>query len=92
MPETADAGLVALQEGRDEAAVLASAAVDGPYGAAAPAPAARRRRRHRGWYRLVSPVAVVVLWPTRRVGAGRRRAGAGGGRARPLRWLSVAQG
>jgi sulfonate transport system permease protein len=62
VPETADAGLVALQEGRDEAAVLASAAVDGPYGAAAPAPAARRRRRHRGWYRLVSPVAVVVLW------------------------------
>ena len=66
MPETADAGLVALQEGRDEAAVLASAAVDGPYGAAAPAPiptpAARHRRRHRGWYRLVSPAAVVVLW------------------------------
>jgi sulfonate transport system permease protein len=66
MAETADAGLVALQEGRDEGAVLASAAVDGPYGAAAsaptPTPAARRRRRHRGWYRLVSPAAVVVLW------------------------------
>jgi sulfonate transport system permease protein len=66
MAETADAGLVALQEGRDAGAVLASAAVDGPYGAAAsaptPTPAARRRRRHRGWYRLVSPAAVVVLW------------------------------
>jgi sulfonate transport system permease protein len=48
--------------------VLASAAVDGPYGAPAPAPApaptpaGRRQRRHRGWYRLVSPAAVVVLW------------------------------
>jgi sulfonate transport system permease protein len=62
MPEAADAGLATLQEGRDEAAVLASAAVDGPYTGPAPAPAARSRRRHRGWYRLISPVAVVALW------------------------------
>ena len=32
--ETADAGLVTLPEGRDEAAVLASPAVDGPCAAA----------------------------------------------------------
>lgn len=56
MPES----LVTLQEGRDEAAVLASPAVDGPF--AAPAPAARRQRRQWGWYRLISPVAVVALW------------------------------
>ena len=66
MPEAADAGLATLQEGRDEAAVLASAAVDGPYTGPASAPAARSRRRHRcwyrGWYRLISPVAVVALW------------------------------
>ena len=59
MPETANAGLIARQEGRDEAAVLASVAADGPF--AAPARQARRRR-YRGWYRLVSPVAVVLLW------------------------------
>jgi len=62
MPEAADAGLATLQEGRDEAAGLASAAVDGPYTGPASAPAARSRRRHRGWYRLISPVAVVALW------------------------------
>jgi sulfonate transport system permease protein len=64
MPEPANAGLVTLTEGRDEAAVLASAAVDGPYTGPAPTSvlAARRRRRHRGWYRLISPVAVVALW------------------------------
>ena len=62
MPETADASLITLQEGRDEAAVPASAAVDGPYTGPASAPAARSRRRHRGWYRLISPVAVVALW------------------------------
>jgi sulfonate transport system permease protein len=64
MPDTANAGLVTLSEGRDEAAVLASVAVDGPYTgpAPAPAPAARRWRRNRGWYRLISPVAVVALW------------------------------
>jgi sulfonate transport system permease protein len=62
MPEPANAGLVTLTEGRDEAAVLASAAVDGQYTGPAQAPAARSRRRHRGWYRLISPVAVVALW------------------------------
>jgi sulfonate transport system permease protein len=56
MPES----VVTLQEGRDEAAVLASVAVDGPF--AAPPPAERHRRRHQGWYRLISPVAVVALW------------------------------
>jgi sulfonate transport system permease protein len=64
MPETADAGLIAISEGRAETAVLASAAVDGPFVGPGPAPAlaGRRQRRHRGWYRLVSPVAVVALW------------------------------
>jgi sulfonate transport system permease protein len=42
--------------------VLASVAVDGPYTGPAPAPAARHWRRNRGWYRLISPVAVVALW------------------------------
>ena len=59
MPDTANAGLVTFSEGRDEAAVLASVAVDGPYTGPAPAPrprpAARRWRRNRGWYRLISP-------------------------------------
>ena len=62
MPEAADAGLATLTEGRDEAAVLASAAVDGPYTGPPSAPTARSRRRHHGWYRLISPVAVVALW------------------------------
>jgi sulfonate transport system permease protein len=64
MPEPANAGLVTLQEGRDEAAVVASAAVDGPYAGPPPTPvlAGSRGRRHRGWYRLISPVAVVALW------------------------------
>ena len=61
MPETADAGLIARQEARDEAAVLASAAVDGTF-AEAPPRARRFRGRYRGWYRLVSPVAVILLW------------------------------
>ena len=60
MPETADAGLITLSEGRAETAVLANAAVDGPF--AAPAPAGRRQRRQWGWYRLISPVAVIALW------------------------------
>ena len=61
MPETANAGLITLRGDRREAAVLASATADGPF--AAPAPAVRRRRRRQwGWYRLVSPVAVVALW------------------------------
>ena len=60
MPES----VVTLQEGRDEAAVLASPAVDGPFAGPAPAPAqaGRRQRRQWGWYRLISPVAVVALW------------------------------
>jgi len=61
MPETANAGLIARQEGRDEAAVLASAAVDGTF-AEAPPRARRYRGRYRGWYRLISPVAVILLW------------------------------
>ncbi len=60
MPETADAGLITLSEGRAETAVLANAAVDGPF--AAPAPAGRRQRRQWGWYRLISPVAAIALW------------------------------
>jgi hypothetical protein len=30
--------------------------------ARAPARQARRKRRNHGWYRLISPVAVVALW------------------------------
>jgi sulfonate transport system permease protein len=64
MPETADAGLITLSEGRAETAVLASAAVDGPFAAPPPALARadRRQRRQWGWYRLISPVAVIALW------------------------------
>ena len=64
MPETADAGLITISEGRAETAVLASPAVDGPFAGPAPAPAraGRRQRRQWGWYRLISPVAVVALW------------------------------
>ena len=63
MPETADAGLITLSEGRAETAVLASAAVDGPFATPpAPAQAGRRQRRQWGWYRLISPVAVIALW------------------------------
>jgi sulfonate transport system permease protein len=64
MPETADAGLIAISEGRAETAVLASAAVDGPVVGPSPAPAlaGRRQRRLWGWYRLISPVAVIALW------------------------------
>jgi sulfonate transport system permease protein len=61
MPEAADAGLATLQEGRDETAGLTSVAIGGPYTGPKPA-AAARPRRHRGWYRLISPVAVVALW------------------------------
>jgi len=63
MPETADAGLIAISEGRAETAVLASAAV-GPVVGPSPAPAlaGRRQRRQWGWYRLISPVAVIALW------------------------------
>jgi len=63
MPETADAGLITLSEGRAETAVLASPAVDGPFAPPpAPAQAGRRQRRQWGWYRLISPVAVIALW------------------------------
>jgi sulfonate transport system permease protein len=64
MPETADAGLITLSEGRAETAVLASPAVDGPFAGPAPAlaQAGRRQRRQWGWYRLISPVAVIALW------------------------------
>ena len=64
MPETADAGLITISEGRTETAVLASPAVDGPFAGPAPAPAqaGRRQRRQWGWYRLISPVAVIALW------------------------------
>ena len=60
MPETADAGHITISEGRAETAMLASAAVDGP--TPAPARAGRRQRRQWGWYRLISPVAVIALW------------------------------
>ncbi len=64
MPETADAGLITISEGRAQTAVLASPAVDGPFAGPAPAPAqaGRRQRRQWGWYRLISPVAVIALW------------------------------
>ena len=54
MPDTANAGLVA----RDQAGL--TAAVPSSAGAAARSPTGRRRSR--SWYRLLSPVAVVVLW------------------------------
>ena len=60
MPETANAGLIARQEGRDDAATLAAVPLDDPFEASPPGP--RPRRRYRGWYRLISPVAVVLLW------------------------------
>jgi sulfonate transport system permease protein len=61
MPETADTGLIARTETRDlgQAPTLAAASLDDPF--AGPARQARRRR-YRGWYRLISPVAVVLLW------------------------------
>lgn len=69
MPEIAETGLLARQQAREEAgvletgvletAVLASAAVDGTFAESAPR---ARRRRYRGWYRLVSPAAVILLW------------------------------
>ena len=58
----------------ETAPTLTAVPLDGPFGShsvtdgqlaggpvAGPAPRARRRR-HRGWYRLVSPLAVVALW------------------------------
>ena len=60
MPETANAGLGTLREGRDEAAVLASVAVDGPFAGPArpPAPGGATGAGPG----LISPVAVVALW------------------------------
>jgi sulfonate transport system permease protein len=57
MPDTANADLVA----RDQAGLTADALSSGTAGQA-PARSPARRRRHRGWYRLISPVVVVVLW------------------------------
>ena len=57
MPDTANADLVT----RDQAGLTADALSSGTAGQA-PARSPARRRRHRGWYRLISPVVVVVLW------------------------------
>ncbi len=57
MPDTANAGLVA----RDQAG-LAGTALSSDTAGQAPATSAARPRRNRSWYRLLSPVAVVVLW------------------------------
>ena len=57
MPDTANAGLVARDRAGLTAAVPSS---DAASGAAARSPTWRRRSR--SWYRLLSPVAVVVLW------------------------------
>lgn len=61
MPETADTGLIARTETRDlgEDPGPATVSPDDPF--AAPVRPARRRR-YRGWYRLISPVAVILLW------------------------------
>jgi sulfonate transport system permease protein len=61
MPETADTGLIARQETRDlgEIPALATVSLDDPFTAPV---SPSRRRRYRGWYRLISPVAVVALW------------------------------
>jgi sulfonate transport system permease protein len=57
MPETADTGFIARTETRDLGEATGS--LDDPF--AAPVRPARRRR-YRGWYRLISPVAVILLW------------------------------
>ncbi len=57
MPDTANASLVA----RDQAG-LTAAALSSDTAGRAPARSPARRRRNRSWYRLLSPVAVVVLW------------------------------
>ena len=64
MPETADAGLITISEGRAEAAVLASARGRRPVRRAGRGSGTGRRRQRRqwGWYRLISPVAVIALW------------------------------
>jgi sulfonate transport system permease protein len=57
MPDTANADLVARDQAGLSAAALSSDTA-GRAAARSPAP----RRRNRSWYRLLSPVAVVVLW------------------------------
>ena len=57
MPDTANAGLVA----RDQAG-LTAAAPSSDAASGAPARSPTGRRRSRSLYRLLSPVAVVVLW------------------------------
>src|SRR5580693_5038763 len=57
MPDTANASLVA----RDQAG-LTAAALSSDTAGRAPARSPARRRRNRSWYRLISPVVVVVLW------------------------------
>jgi len=56
MPETADTSLIV----RNQAELTAAAPSSGAARGAARSPA--RRSRHRSWYRLISPVVVVVLW------------------------------
>ena len=75
MPETADAGLITHHETRPEAGTVAGGFLAGPFGShpvtdgqfadgrlADGQPRPRARRRYRGWYRLISPVAVILLW------------------------------
>ena len=75
MPETADAGLITHHETRPEADAVAGGSLAGPFGShpvtdgqfadgrlADGQPRPRARRRYRGWYRLISPVAVILLW------------------------------
>ena len=75
MPETADAGLITHHETRPEADTVAGGSLAGPFGShpvtdgqfadgrlADGQPRPRARRRYRGWYRLICPVAVILLW------------------------------
>ncbi len=57
MPDTANADLVA----RDQAG-LSAAALSSDTAGRATARSPARRSRNRSWYRLISPVVVVVLW------------------------------
>jgi len=78
MSETADAGLITHHETRPEAGAVAGGSLAGPFGShpvtdgqfadgrladgQLGARRPRARRRYRGWYRLISPVAVILLW------------------------------
>jgi sulfonate transport system permease protein len=64
MPETAETGVITRPENPAEAPALTAVPLDGPFGTSpgTAGPVPRHRRRHRGWYRLISPVAVVALW------------------------------